>query len=91
MPTPISISSSPSSKSGEPFAGGVQAVSATPIVRVTELTRLAESRRGRLQVRTLLGGRADALTTKKLRHATAAEVYVASGTATSSSTTSVRS
>jgi hypothetical protein len=28
----------PRSNSGEPFAGGVQAVSATPMVRVTELT-----------------------------------------------------
>ncbi len=39
MPTPISISSSPISKSGEPFAGGVHEVSATPIERVTEFTR----------------------------------------------------
>ena len=38
MPTPISISSGPSSNSGEPLAGGVQAVSATPMVRVTSLT-----------------------------------------------------
>jgi hypothetical protein len=38
MPTPISISSSPSSNSGLPLAGGVQAVSATPMVRVTAFT-----------------------------------------------------
>ena len=38
MPTPISISSSPSSNSGDPLAGGVHDVSAMPIVRVTELT-----------------------------------------------------
>ena len=43
MPTPISISSSPSSNSGEPLAGGVHDVSAMPIVRVTELTRLPSS------------------------------------------------
>ncbi len=40
MPTPISISSSPSSNSGEPLAGGVHEVSAMPMVRVTELTLL---------------------------------------------------
>src|SRR5215469_16374213 len=40
MPTPISISSSPSSNSGEPLAGGVHEVSAIPIVLVTELTLL---------------------------------------------------
>ena len=45
MPTPISISSSPRSKSGEPFAGGVHDVSAMPIVRVTALTRLPRSTR----------------------------------------------
>ncbi len=38
MPTPISISSSPSSNSGEPLAGGVHEVSAMPMVLVTELT-----------------------------------------------------
>ena len=42
MPTPISISSSPSSNSGEPFAGGVHEVSAMPIVRVTRVHPLAE-------------------------------------------------
>ena len=35
---PTSISSSPSWKSGSPLAGGVQADSAMPMVRVTELT-----------------------------------------------------
>ena len=43
IPTPISISSSPSSNSGEPLAGGVHEVSAMPIVRVTELTRSPSS------------------------------------------------
>ena len=38
MPTPISISSPPSSKSGEPLAGGVHDVNAMPIVLVTEFT-----------------------------------------------------
>ena len=38
MPTPTSIASPPRSNSGEPLAGGVQAVSATPMERVTELT-----------------------------------------------------
>jgi hypothetical protein len=40
MPTPISISSSPSSNRGEPLAGGVQAVRAMPMVRVTPFTRV---------------------------------------------------
>ena len=39
MPTPISISSSPSVKVGLPAAGTVQLVSATPIERVRPLTR----------------------------------------------------
>ena len=39
MPTPISISSSPSSKVGLPAAGTVQEVSATPIERGAPLTR----------------------------------------------------
>lgn len=38
IPTPISISPSPSSKSGLLLAGGVHAVRATPMLRVTELT-----------------------------------------------------
>ena len=43
IPTPISISSSPRSNSGEPLDGGVHEVRAMPIVRVTELTRSPSS------------------------------------------------
>ena len=60
MPTPISISSSPSSNSGEPLAGGVQAVSAMPMVRVTLLT-FSPIRDELVEVGALLGGRADRL------------------------------
>ena len=57
MPTPISISSSPRSNSGDPLAGGVHDVSAIPIVRVTELTR---SSSGSLAYRGCVGDRGPA-------------------------------
>ena len=85
MPTPISISSSPSSNSGEPFAGGVHEVSAMPIVRVTELTRLPRSTSSSSDA-PFSDAAPTALITKKFpatpRRPT---VYVESFTATSSS------
>ena len=89
MPTPISISSSPSSNSGEPLAGGVHEVSAMPIVRVTALTRLPSSTSASSSAPRSEAA-PTALMTKKLpatpRRPT---VYVESFTATSSSTTIV--
>ena len=89
MPTPISISSSPSSNSGEPFAGGVHDVSAMPMVRVTELTRSPSAIRS-LSSAPFSEAAPIALMTKKLpatpRRPT---VHVESFTATSSSTITV--
>ena len=73
MPTPISISSSPSSNSGEPFAGGVHDVSAMPIVRVTRVDAVAELDE-LLELRAALGRRADGLDDEEVpRDAAAAD------------------
>ena len=85
MPTPISISSSPSPNSGDPFAGGVQAVRATPMVRVTSFTFLP-MRTTSVRSRPWAAAAPTALMTKKLPATPRRPmVYVESLTATSSS------
>ena len=73
MPTPTSISSSPISKIGVPLAGGVQQVSATPIVRTLLLT-LSASLSKLVEARAFLGGRAAGLDHEEVAgHAAAAD------------------